>query len=289
MFHGVITALVTPFRDGKVDEDAFRAHVNRQIEAGVDAIVVAGSTGEAATLSFTEHKGLIQCAIDEVAGRIPVIAGTGSNCTRESIELTSAARQLGADAALLISPYYNKPTQEGIYLHYKAVAESVHLPLITYNVPGRTGSDVLPETIGRLAKVSNIIGHKDATGDMAVLTDILNVTNGQIEVYSGDDATLMPFMALGGSGVISVLSNLLPQRMKEIIVAISNQDLEKARLCHLALAKMNEAMFIRSNPIPVKASCALMGWMKDELRLPLTCMDEEAKQFLQQQMKNVGC
>jgi len=289
MFHGVITALVTPFRDGQVDVEAFRAHLNRQIEAGIDAVVVAGSTGEAATLSFSEHKALIKSAVDEVAGRIPVIAGTGSNCTRESIELTSAARHLGADAALLISPYYNKPTQEGLFLHYKAVADAVHLPIITYNVPGRTGSDVLPETIGRLAKVSNIIGHKDATGDMAVLTSILNETDHKIEVYSGDDATLMPFMALGGSGVISVLSNILPKPMKDIIVSIAHNDLKNARLLHLSLAKINESMFMRSNPIPVKAACALLGWMQDEIRLPLTSIDDEAMLFLKTAMHDAGC
>lgn len=288
MFHGVITALVTPFRDGKVDDDAFRAHLNRQITAGVDAVVVAGSTGEAATLSFDEHKALIQSAVDEVAGRVPVIAGTGSNCTRESIELTNAARQLGADAALLISPYYNKPTQEGIYLHYKAVADAVHLPLITYSVPGRTASDVLPTTLGRLASISNIVGHKDATGDMGVLTAILNETQGNIEVYSGDDATLMPFMALGGSGVISVLSNILPQQMQDIVASIAQEDLKQARLCHQKLAKINEAMFIRSNPIPVKAACALLGWMQDELRLPLTSLDDEARTFLKKEMHSLG-
>ncbi|MDQ6961400.1 MAG: 4-hydroxy-tetrahydrodipicolinate synthase [Mariprofundaceae bacterium] len=289
MFHGVITALVTPFRDGKIDDNAFREHLNRQIESGVDAVVVAGSTGEAATLSFDEHKALIKSAIEEASGRIPVIAGTGSNCTRESIELSQAARHLGADAALLISPYYNKPTQEGIYLHYKAIADAVHLPLITYSVPGRTASDVLPSTLGRLAKISNIVGHKDATGDMAVLTAILNETAGNIELYSGDDGTLMPFMALGGSGVISVLSNILPQHLKDVIAHIEREDLKKARICHQQLAKINEAMFIRSNPIPVKAACALLGWMQDELRLPLTSLDDEARVFLKKEMTSLGC
>jgi len=193
MFHGTITALVTPFRNGRIDEQAFRDHLDRQIEAGVDAVVPAGTTGEAATLSFAEHKKLIEIAVRHVAGRVPVIAGTGSNNTAESIELTQSAKELGADAALLISPYYNKPSQEGIYQHYKAVAEAVHLPQMVYNVPGRTNSNILPETVGRLSRISNIVGIKDATADMDQLNATMEACEGRIDFISGDDATVLRF------------------------------------------------------------------------------------------------
>ncbi|MDQ7000382.1 MAG: 4-hydroxy-tetrahydrodipicolinate synthase, partial [Mariprofundus sp.] len=211
MFHGTMTALVTPFSNGKIDEDAFRIHLERQVEAGVNGVVPAGTTGEAATLSFDEHKQVIRIAVEQVAGRVPVIAGTGSNNTAESIELTAAAKVLGADGALLISPYYNKPTQEGIYQHYKAIADAVHIPQVVYNVPGRTNSNLLPETVGRLSHVSNIIGIKDATANMEQLLHTMAACEGRIEFYSGDDASVMPFMALGGSGVISVVSNIVPR------------------------------------------------------------------------------
>jgi len=274
MFHGTITALVTPFRNGDIDEEAFRAHLERQIEAGIDAVVPAGTTGEAATLSFEEHKHLIEITVQQVAGRIPVIAGTGSNNTAESIELTQAARTLGADAALLISPYYNKPTQEGIYLHYRAVAEAVHIPQIIYNVPGRTNSNIQPETVARLAAIPNVIGIKDATADMAQLTRTINACGDRMTFYSGDDATVMPFMALGGAGVISVVSNIAPKTMHKLTEAMSNGNLDIARRAHFSLQDLNDAMFVQSNPIPVKGACSLLGWMENELRLPLTPLSD---------------
>jgi len=288
MFHGTMTALVTPFANGKIDEDAFRAHLDRQIEGGVDAVVPAGTTGEAATLSFAEHKHLIRIAVEHVAGRVPVIAGTGSNNTAESIELTQAAKELCADAALLISPYYNKPTQEGIYQHYKAVAEAVHLPQIIYNVPGRTNSNILPETVGRLAHISNIVGIKDATANMEQLAHTLNATDGRIKFYSGDDATVLPFMALGGHGVISVVSNLVPERMQQLTSAMRSDDFVTARTAQFALRGLNKAMFMQSNPIPVKAACAMMGWMDWELRLPLTILPQEMRENLFAAMKAFG-
>ncbi|MFQ5581707.1 MAG: 4-hydroxy-tetrahydrodipicolinate synthase [Mariprofundaceae bacterium] len=286
MFHGTMTALVTPFKNGKIDEDAFRAHLDRQIEAGVDGVVPAGTTGEAATLSFDEHRHLIDISVQHVNGRVPVIAGTGSNNTAESIELTQAAKDLGADAALLISPYYNKPTQEGIYQHYRAVAEAVHLPQVLYNVPGRTNSNMLPETVGRLSRIANIIAIKDATADMAQLTQTMAACDGRIEFYSGDDATVLPFMALGGSGVISVVSNVAPRTMKQLTEAMRAGDIVTARTAHAALMELNTAMFMQSNPIPVKAACAMMGWMEDSLRLPLTVLDAAGRERLHQVMRD---
>ncbi len=286
MFHGVMTALVTPFKNGQVDEDAFRAHIERQIEAGVDAVVPAGSTGEAATLSVAEHKKVIRMTVEQVNGRIPVIAGTGSNNTAESIELTQAARDSGADAALLISPYYVKPTQEGIYQHYKTIAEAVPIPQVLYNVPGRTASNIQPETVARLSHVSNIIAIKDATADMAQLTRTMMACDGRMLFYSGDDASVLPFMALGGAGVISVVSNIAPKTMKAMVDAVVNKDFETAKAMHFALQHLTDAMFVESNPIPVKKACELLGWMSGELRLPLTEQSAEHTAALQQVMQN---
>ncbi len=286
MFQGVMTALVTPFKHGHIDEEAFRAHLERQIEAGVDALVPAGSTGEAATLSVAEHKQLIKITVEQVAGRVPVIAGTGSNNTAESIELTRAARDLGADAALLISPYYVKPTQEGIFQHYKTIADAVAIPQILYNVPGRTASNMLPETVARLSHVENIIAIKDATADLAQFTRTMMACEGRLDFYSGDDATVMPFMVLGGSGVISVVSNIAPKTMKSLCHAITSGDLASAKARHFALQDLTDAMFMESNPIPVKAACALLGWMSGELRLPLTSLEQPQIAALKQVMSD---
>ncbi|OIO66588.1 MAG: 4-hydroxy-tetrahydrodipicolinate synthase [Zetaproteobacteria bacterium CG_4_9_14_3_um_filter_49_83] len=274
MFHGTITALVTPFKGGKIDEDAFRAHIERQIEDGVDGIVPAGTTGEAATLSFDEHKKVIAIAVKQAAGRVPVIAGTGSNNTQESIELTQAAKSLGADAALLISPYYNKPSQEGIYQHYKAVAQAVHVPQILYNVPGRTNSHIATATIERLSHIANIVGVKDATGDMEYLTANILACGERLEFFSGDDASTLPFLALGGHGVISVVSNIAPKTMRQLTCAMRSADIATAKRAHFALHHLSKAMFVEANPIPVKAACAALGWMSNELRLPLTPLQD---------------
>jgi 4-hydroxy-tetrahydrodipicolinate synthase len=285
MFHGVMTALVTPFTaDGAIDEDALRAHIERQIEAGVDAFVPAGTTGEAATLNMAEHKRVIRLTIEQVNGRVPVIAGTGSNSTEESIELTRAAKELGADAALLISPYYVKPSQEGIYQHYRAVAEAVHLPQILYNVPGRTHSNMLPETVGRLSMIPNIVGLKDATADMAQLTRTILASEGRIEFYSGDDATVMPMMALGGIGVISVVSNIVPATMKRLLAAMRAGDLAAANTVHRQLQPLTDAMFVESNPVPVKGACAMLGWMTGTLRLPLVPMSDGNRDVVRRAM-----
>ena len=285
MFHGVMTALVTPFgAGGAIDEEALRAHIERQIEAGVDALVPAGTTGEAATLNMAEHKRVIRVTVEQARGRVPVIAGTGSNSTDESIELTRAAKDLGADAALLISPYYVKPSQEGIYQHYRAVAEAVHLPQILYNVPGRTQSNVLPETVGRLSQIANIVGIKDATADMAQLTRTMLASEGRIEFYSGDDATVLPLMALGGVGVISVVSNIVPVTMRRLIEAMRAGDLDAACAVHRQLQPLTDAMFVESNPVPVKGACAMLGWMEEVLRLPLVPMSAASRNVVRQAM-----
>ena len=289
MFHGVMTALVTPFdENGAIDEEALRAHIDRQIEAGVDALVPAGTTGEAATLNMDEHKRVIRLTVEQAAGRVPVIAGTGSNNTEDSIELTRAASELGADAALLISPYYVKPSQEGIYQHYRAVAEAVHLPQILYNVPGRTRSNMLPETVGRLSRIANIVGLKDATADMAQLTRTMLASEGRIEFYSGDDATVLPLMALGGVGVISVVSNVVPATMKRLVAAMREGKLDAANALHRQLLPLTDAMFVESNPVPVKGACAMLGWMRGTLRLPLVPMNEASCQVVHQAMQAFG-
>lgn len=286
MFHGVMTALVTPFKNGQIDEDAFRGHIERQIEAGVDGVIPAGSTGEAATLSVAEHKHIIEITVQQVAGRVPVIAGTGSNNTAESILLSQAAKDLGADAVLLISPYYVKPSQEGIFQHYKAIADAVHIPQILYNVPGRTASNIMPETVARLSRVANIVGIKDATADLAQLTRTMIACEDRLEFYSGDDATVMPFMVLGGSGVISVVSNITPKSMKAITQAVKTGDLNTAKELHFSMLNLIDAMFVESNPIPVKAACALLGWMSGDLRLPLTTLEAPQIQALKQVMSD---
>jgi len=290
MFHGVITALVTPFKVGKdgqssIDKDAYCAHLDRQIEAGVNGLIPAGTTGEAATLSFEEHKALIELTVRHVAGRVPVIAGTGSNNTAESIALTQAAKALGADAALLISPYYNKPMQEGIYQHYKAVADAVDLPQILYNVPGRTNSNLSPDTVARLSHINNIVGIKDATADLAQFTRCKMICNDGFEFYSGDDATVLPFMSLGGDGVISVVSNIAPKTMQKLTASMSLGDWDTARKAHFSLQNLSDAMFVQSNPIPVKAACELMGWMSGYLRLPLTSLTSGEINHLQTTMQ----
>ncbi len=289
MFHGVMTALVTPFKIGEdgrscIDKDAYCAHLDRQIEAGIDGLIPAGTTGEAATLSFDEHKSLIALTVQHVAGRVPVIAGTGSNNTAESIALTQAAKDLGADAALLISPYYNKPMQEGIYQHYKAVADAVCLPQILYNVPGRTNSNLSSETVARLSQCNNVVGIKDATADLSQFTCTMMACRDGFEFYSGDDTTVLPFMALGGHGVISVVSNIAPKTMKALTISMEAGDLEMARKAHFALQHLSDAMFVQSNPIPVKAACELMGWMDGALRLPLTPLSGDEIQALRDTM-----
>ncbi len=289
MFKGPMTAIVTPFKNNKIDEEALRELVNFQIENGIMGIIPCGTTGESATLSYEEHKRVIKIVIEEVNKRVPVIAGTGSNNTTEAIELTQSAKEIGADAALLITPYYNKPTQEGLYEHYKKIAETVNLPLIMYNVPGRTAVNMLPETVAKLAKIPNIMGIKDATGSLNTLSEMIMLTEGE-EFYflSGDDFIYYPFLCVGGHGVISVVANIAPKLMREVYEAVKNNDLEKGKKLHQKVYKLAKAMFLQTNPIPVKKALYLMGKIEDEIRLPLVSMSGEPLNKLKEILTSEG-
>ena len=281
LFSGALTALVTPFKNEALDEEAYRNFIEFQITEGIHGLVPCGTTGESATLSHEEHERVIEICIDQAKGRVPVLAGAGSNNTAEAIRLTRFARKAGADGALLITPYYNKPTQEGLYRHYKAIAEAVEMPLVPYNVPGRTGCNLLPETLARLAKeFSHIVGVKEATGDMAQGSKTLSSCPAGFSVLSGDDFTALPLMALGGKGVISVTSNLVPGRMAAMCNAFNKGDIAEAARIHHELFPLHEAMFIESNPIPAKTALSLMGKMEAGLRLPLCPMSAAAKEKL---------
>ena len=285
MFKGSIVAIVTPFKNGAVDEEKLRELVEFQIEGGTDAIVPCGTTGESSTLDYEEHDRVIQIVVEQVKKRVPVIAGTGSNSTREAIEMTEHAKQLGADGCLLVTPYYNKPTQEGLYLHYKAVAEAVAIPQILYNVPGRTGVNLLPETVARLSVIKNIVAIKEATGSLQQASEILALCGDQIDVLSGDDFITFPMMACGAKGVISVLANIMPKAVGDLTDAYFAGDLAKARQLHLDTLKISNAMFIESNPVPVKTALGLMGKCSDEVRLPLAPMSAANKAKLEAIMK----
>lgn len=269
-FKGALTALVTPFRDGRIDEDALVRLINSQIEGGIDGLVPCGTTGESATLSYEEHNRVIELVIETSGGRVPVVAGTGSNSTSETLMLTRHAEKAGADAALLISPYYNKPTQQGIYEHYRLIAEEVGIPLIVYNVPGRTGLNMLPETVARLSELGNIVGIKEATGDMAQVSDVIEYSKEGFTVLSGDDSTTFPLLCLGGHGVISVTSNVVPGDVSRMVSLYEKGDLAGARELHYRLQPLHRAMFVETNPIPVKTAMAALGAMAEEFRLPLT-------------------
>ncbi len=286
MFKGSFVAIITPFKNGQIDEETLRKLVNWHIENGTDGIIPCGTTGESATLSYEEHKRVIKIVVEEVNKRVPVIAGTGSNNTKEAIELTEAARQDGADAALVITPYYNKPTQEGLYQHFKKIAEEVAIPIVMYNVPGRTAVDMLPDTVGRLSKISNIVGIKDATGSMKVLTEIIENTRGNnFCLLSGDDFVYFPFLSVGGDGVISVVANIAPKITAELYDAFVNGNLDRARELHFAVNELSRAMFLQTNPIPVKKAAALMGLVEDEIRLPLVSMEGKAVEILKDVLK----
>jgi len=283
-----MVALITPFRDGQVDEVALRALVEWHIAEGTDAIVATGTTGESATLSHAEHHDVIRIVVEQTKGRIPVIAGTGSNATRESLELTAFAKEAGADAALLITPYYNKPTQEGLYQHYKTIAEAVHLPIMLYNVPGRTAVNMSAETVARLAEIPNVVSIKEATADMELASNILRLAGNKIELISGDDATVLPFMAIGGKGVISVTANIAPRMVSDMVHACLEGRWDDARVLHMKLLHINKLMFVESNPIPVKAAVAMLGRCGEELRLPLTPLSEQYRQPLWEEMQGLG-
>jgi 4-hydroxy-tetrahydrodipicolinate synthase len=270
MFEGIHTALITPFRSGAVDEEALRAHVERQIEAGVDGLIPCGSTGESATLSHLEHRRVVEIVVEAAKGRVAVIAGTGSNSTREAIELTRHAKEAGADGALLLSPYYNKPTQEGIYAHYAAIADATRFPLVLYNIPGRTASNIAPEIIARLARLEHVVGVKEASGNLDQMAHVVAKCPADFAVLSGDDSLTLPLLAIGGKGVISTTSNVAPRQMGEIVRRFLRGDLAGAQAVHYALLPLFDVLFCETNPIPVKAAAAELGWCDPEIRLPLT-------------------
>ena len=269
MFKGVITALVTPLRNDRVDEEALRRLVDEQIRAGIDGLVPVGTTGESPTLSNEEHIRVIEVVVQESRKRVPVIAGTGANATREAIELTAAAKAVGADGTLQVTPYYNKPTQDGLYRHFKAVVDAVALPMVVYNVPGRTGCDLLPETIARLCELPLMVGVKEATGNLQRAAQIIARVGDRVAMLSGDDATAFPFYAVGGHGCISVVSNVAPADMAAMWDATVAGNWSKARELHYKVFPLSEGLFIEANPIPVKAALAMMGKIADEIRPPL--------------------
>ncbi len=274
MFQGAMTAIVTPFKGGKVDEEALKGLIEYQIDNGIGAIVTCGTTGESATLSYEEHNSLVEFTINAVNGRVPVIAGTGSNSTAETIMLTEHAKDAGADGALLISPYYNKPTQDGLYRHYRAVAAAVDIPLILYNVPGRTGVNILPETVAKLSEIENIIGIKEASGSLRQVSDILEMSMDGFLVLSGDDFITLPMLSIGAKGVISVTSNIVPGEVVKMCERFLEGAPGEALRSHYRLQGLNRAMFLETNPIPVKTALAMMGMIEEEFRLPLTAMGE---------------
>ncbi len=280
MIKGSIVAIVTPFKKGKVDEKALGDLIEWHLAQGTNGIVPCGTTGESATLDYKEHYRVIKLTIDTANKKIPVIAGTGANSTDETIMMTKEAKKFGADAALLVAPYYNKPTQEGLYRHYKAIAEEVEIPIVLYNVPGRTAVNILPATVARLAEIDNIVAIKEASGDMKQVSEIIRLCGDRITVISGDDFTTLPLLALGGKGVISVSANVAPKEMSDMCSYWERGLFEEARNIHYRLEPLNHAMFIETNPIPVKTALALMGKIQEELRLPLCEMAPANKEKL---------
>jgi 4-hydroxy-tetrahydrodipicolinate synthase len=289
MFEGSLVALVTPMTgDGAVDDASLARLVEWHVEQGTRGIVAVGTTGESATLDEEEHCRVIRRVVELAAGRIPVIGGTGSNSTTEAIQLTRCAKEAGVDACLLVTPYYNKPTQEGLYLHHRAVAEAVDIPQVLYNVPGRTACDMQPETVGRLAAVENIVGIKDATGDLSRLSRMRELCGEDFCILSGDDATARQLILLGGQGVISVTANVAPGLMQRMCQAAVDGDREAAAALDSKLAGLHKSLFVEANPIPVKWALAEMGMIPDGIRLPLTWLSEGCRETVRQAMKQAG-
>jgi len=288
MFTGSMVALVTPFKDGKVDWQSLENLIEFHIQNGTRGIVPCGTTGESATLSHEEHDAVVKTVVNTVNKRVPVIAGTGSNSTAEAVRLTRAAENSGADGALMISPYYNRPTQEGIYQHYRKVASEVGIPIIVYNIPGRTGSKIEPETLARMAEIDNIAGVKEATGSVDQAIDVIRLCGDRLAVYSGEDSLIFSLMALGGKGVISTVANVAPKQTAELAEACLKGDWESGRALQFKLIPLIRSLFIETNPIPVKTALSLMGKCSGELRLPLTPMAEGNLQKLNQAMADFG-
>jgi 4-hydroxy-tetrahydrodipicolinate synthase len=275
MFSGSIVALITPFRNGQIDENALAGLVEFHIDNGTSALLPCGTTGESATMSHEEHLQVIRIVVEAAAGRVPVIAGTGSNSTAEAVHLTAEAARLGADGALLVCPYYNKPPQQGLYLHYRKIAEAVDIPQILYNVPGRTALNIEPETIARLAELENVVAVKEASGSLDQASQIANLCD--LTILSGDDSLTLPLMSVGAKGVISVAANVVPDRTAALCSAGLSGDNVEALKIHLELLPLFKAMFVETNPIPVKAAVAAMGKVAEEYRLPLCSMDDSSR------------
>ena len=280
MFHGAIVATVTPFRNGNLDKNALKKLVTFQIDSGTDGIVPCGTTGESATLSFEEHERVIDIVLESADGRVPVIAGTGSNNTKEAVALTRFAKRAGASAALVITPYYNKPTQDGLCRHFRAVAESANIPIILYNVPGRTGVNMTAQTVAQLAEIPNIVGVKEASGNLSQVCDIIRMTPRKFCVLSGEDSLFFPMMALGARGMISVTSNVAPRLMAELYDTYVIGEISRARDIHYRLWPLFQALFLETNPIPAKTALAMMRMIREEFRLPLSPMGDANRKAL---------
>lgn len=290
IFKGAGVAIVTPMKaNGEVNFEKFKELIEFQIANGTDAIIVCGTTGESSTLSHEEHLEVIKCCVDTVAGRIPVVAGTGSNCTETAVYLSTEAEKYGVDGVLLVSPYYNKATQNGLYQHFKTVAEAIKVPVILYNVPSRTGCNILPETVVRLCTdVENIVGVKEASGNISQIAHLASIANGKVDIYSGNDDQIVPILALGGIGVISVLSNVAPRQTHEICQKFFDGDIEGSRKIQLDAMELCHALFCEVNPIPVKKALNLMGMEAGALRMPLTEMEPANADRLKKAMKKFG-
>ena len=288
MFKGSMVAMVTPFKEGKVDEVKISELVNFHIQNGTDVLVPCGTTGESATLSFEEHERVVETTISAAQGKIPVIPGTGSNNTAEAIRLTNHAKKAGASGALLISPYYNKPTQEGLYQHFKAVAEAVDIPIVLYNIASRTAVNIEPETVARLAEIKNIVAIKEASGSLSQMSRIVSLCGGKLTLISGDDALTLPLLAIGGKGVISVIANIVPADLKEMITEFEKGNIEGARKIHYRLLPLIKVMFIETNPAPVKTAMELMGMISGELRLPMCPMKNANVEKLEKVLRDYG-
>lgn len=281
MFKGAITAIVTPFKDGEVDWKSFEKLIDFQIKEGINGIVPCGTTGESATLSYEEHNKVIEFTVKKVKKRVPVIAGTGANSTEEALELTEYAKKAGADASLQVCPYYNKPTQEGLYKHFKKIAESIDIPIVLYNVPGRTGLNIQPDTVIRLSEIPNIVAIKEASGSLDQVTEIVKgIKKKNFTVLSGDDSLTLPMMSVGAKGVISVASNIVPKKIAKLVKDFLEGNFDSARKAHIELYDLMKALFIETNPIPVKTALAMMGMIREEFRLPLCEISQQNREKL---------
>jgi 4-hydroxy-tetrahydrodipicolinate synthase len=288
MFQGSIVAIVTPFKNGKVDEEKYRQLIEFQIKNGTSAIVPCGTTGESATLNFEEHHRVIDITVQAVRKRVPVIAGTGGNSTAEAIELTEHAKKVGADATLQVAPYYNKPTQEGLFQHFKAIAKAVPLPQVLYNIPGRTAVNMLPTTVARLAELKEVVAIKEASGDLGQMAEVVRLAGRKITLLSGDDNLTLPVLAIGGKGVVSVAANVVPKDSAKMVKAWQEGKVEQARKLFYKLLPLCQAMFYETNPIPVKTALALMGKIEVEMRLPLCQMAPANLEKLKAALKAYG-